>query len=402
MKLGNIAQGDDFFDRKRELEDLQRYLRDDHIALVGPRRLGKSSLLVRLQEILHKQGALTAYLDVQGVKTVAQFLEALDQAFPDHSIQNHLRELAKRPAGVLKKIKKLDLKLPTGAGGVSLETQEQSPPETPWDWTPQAQALQKRLLSAPAIILIDEFPVFLETLIKTDQTQAETFLAWLRAWRQHPDMAGRFIYSGSIGLNALLERHGLHTHFNDPVQMELGPFTRNAAEAMLCHFARQQGWTLQDAAVACLCDRVGWLSPYYLNLLLNESFLAARDRWDETRSETGEIEPQDIEAGYERLLTSRSRFSHWAQRLRNVLPTDEYPLCQALLTAVATSQDGLTLRQLHNRLAKQQPDPDRRERQLGLLLSRLGEEGYLSAPDAQGRLRFLSFPLRDWWRRNHA
>ena len=137
--------------------------------------------------------------------------------------------------------------------------------------------------------------------------------------------------------------------------------------------------------------------------MLNESFLAAGDRWDETRSETGEIEPQDIEAGHERLLISRSRFSHWRQRLRDALPADEYPLCQALLTAIAKSKkDGLTLRQLHNHLAKQEPDPDRRERQLGLLLSRLGEEGYLSAPDAQGRLRFLSFPLRDWWRRNHA
>ena len=398
MKLGNIARGDDFFDRKRELEDLQRYCRDNHIALVGPRRLGKSSLLTRFQEILNAEGVLTVYLDVQGMESIHSFLEALDSALPDESIRNYLGELAKKPVGWLRNLKKIDIQLPADAGGFSLETRA----ENTSTWEQKAQALQTRLLRIPVFILIDEFPVLLEKLIRTDARQAEAFLGWLRTWRLDQNMAGRFVYSGSIGLNALLERHRLSAYFNDPQQMKLGPFKRHAAEAMLRHFAQDECWVIQDTTVAHLCDRTGWLSPFYLNLLLDQSFLAARDRWDETGDGHGEIEPQDVDDGYERLLSSRSRFIRWQQRLHDSMAADDYRLCETMLTAITKSSQGLTPRQLNNRLMQREPDPDKRERQINLLLSRLDEEGYLSAPDEQGRIRFLSFLLRDWWERNHA
>ena len=32
----------------------------------------------------------------------------------------------------------------------------------------------------------------------------------------------------------------------------------------------------------------------------------------------------------------------------------------------------------------------------------LQEEGYISAPDADSRVKFLSFLLRDYWSRNHG
>ena len=50
MKLGNIATGDDFFDRETVREDIWRYLTDNHLILRGPRRLGKSSILTRISE----------------------------------------------------------------------------------------------------------------------------------------------------------------------------------------------------------------------------------------------------------------------------------------------------------------------------------------------------------------
>ena len=69
---------------------------------------------------------------------------------------------------------------------------------------------------------------------------------------------------------------------------------------------------------------------------------------------------------------------------------------------MAKKDDGLTLAQLNQRLTKREPNPDERARLLPELLTRLSDEGYLSPPDAKGRVRFLSFPLRDWWRSNHA
>jgi len=50
MALGNKAEGEAFFDRENERQDLWRYLEADHVVLSGPRRLGKSSLLQRLAD----------------------------------------------------------------------------------------------------------------------------------------------------------------------------------------------------------------------------------------------------------------------------------------------------------------------------------------------------------------
>lgn len=45
---------------------------------------------------------------------------------------------------------------------------------------------------------------------------------------------------------------------------------------------------------------------------------------------------------------------------------------------------------------------NRRAERLQDLLVRLTDEGYTSPPDKNKRVQFLSFPLRDWWNRNHV
>lgn len=62
----------------------------------------------------------------------------------------------------------------------------------------------------------------------------------------------------------------------------------------------------------------------------------------------------------------------------------------------ASSDAGLTRRQLQ----KREPDPDLRARRLDTALLKLEEDGYLGNQDQQ--FLFLSFPLRDYWKRNHV
>jgi hypothetical protein len=90
---------------------------------------------------------------------------------------------------------------------------------------------------------------------------------------------------------------------------------------MLDEEARRDHWTAAPEALDHLCRRIGWLSPFYLNLLLASALPAARD-------------------------------------------------------------------------------PDLRARLLDAALLKLEEDGY---PGFEGeRVQFLSFLLRDYWKRNHA
>lgn len=396
IRVGNKAEGQDFFDREREREDIWRYLEGNHIVLSGPRRLGKTSLLQRIAEEAEDRGLLARLVDVQGIDSAESFVGELQRAFPDASVKGHLRAARGKLNAWLGRIKKVDVKVPGGLGG-GLEMQAMA--DAPW--AEAARGLQQRLAPAPVLILVDECTVFLEKLLAQDAAETKRLLGWLRAWRLGSGVVCRFVFSGSIGFNALLDRYRLGTSFNDCYDFRLGPFRPGAALAMLAEEARREGWGTTPATLEHLCERIGWLSPFYLNLLLATALDAGRDRELETGASDRQLEVADIDDAYDRLLATRSRFNHWYQRLERDLSQPELGLALAALAAIARSKAGaLTRPQLLNRLQRQEPDPDLRGRRLDQVLLKLEEDGYLGY---QGeRIGFLSFLLRDYWRRNHA
>ena len=392
MRLGNKAEGADFFDRVTEQEDLWRYLEGNHIVLSGPRRLGKTSLLQRVAYDAEEKGLMARLVDMEGISSAEAFVGALERAFPDESITGYLRAAGKKASDWLARIRIRKI----GPSGVELETQAM--PDLPW--TVAARNLQQRLSAVPLLILIDEFSVFLEKLIGRDPAEAENFLGWLRAWRLSSGVVCRFVFTGSIGLNYLLEQHKFSTRFNDCHDFRLGPFKPKAALAMLAEVSRREGWRADDTALNHLCKRAGWLSPFYLNLLLASSMEAARDRQEESGSTAKMLIQADVDDGYDRLLASRSRFIHWYQRLERDLVEPDFSFALAILKALAKLDEGLTRKQLLARLQRREPDPDQRAATLSRLLLKLEEDGYV---DGTGEhIQFLSFLLRDYWRRNHA
>lgn len=395
IKLGNKADGEEFFDRVTEREDLWRYLEGNHIVLSGPRRLGKTSLLQRLAEEAADMGLLARLIDVEGADTSEGFIGEIERAFPDDTLTGHMKAAGERASKWLGRFRRLDVKLPGGFGG-GLELHGVA--DTPW--RESAIRLQERLSPAPVLILIDEFSVFLEKMLARDSPEAERLLGWLRAWRQQSGLACRFLFSGSIGLNALLDRHRLSTRFNDCHDFRLGPFKIGAALDMLAEEARREKWQAEEGCLDHLCVRTGWLSPFYLNLLLATTMEAARDRLLESGCAERILARSDVEDAYDRLLATRSRFIHWYQRLGRDLPEPQLGFTLAILGAVAKAENGLTRRQLQSRLQRLEPNPDKCAQRLDDAMLLLGEDGYL---DADGeRFRFLSFLLRDYWRRNHA
>ena len=391
IRVGNIASGDDFFDRLSELEDMWRYLEGNHVSLTGPRRLGKSSLLKRLGEQAEEKGVFARMIDVEGMDTAVAFVAAINAGYPDESLKHHMQSAAGKIGSWLKVVRKVDIKL---LGSIEVQ------PLPDRGWGNDAQKLESRLTDLPVLLLVDEFSVFLEKLIARDLREAELLLGWLRRWRMS-DTSCRFVFSGSVGINALLERHHLTTWLNDCPEFQLGPFRPKVARGMLIELARRDGWSLSDDSACYLCDKTGWLSPFYLNLLLDESMKAARDRLLESDETDGDLCNNDIDDGYDRLLASRSRFIHWYKRLQRDLADSSIAFSLALLRHVAKADTLLTRKQLLARLAKQEADPQKRAEQLSDSLAYLEEHGYLGQT-ADLKITFLSFLLRDYWRRNHA
>lgn len=395
MRLGSKAEGEDFFDRETEREDLWRHLEGNHIVLSGPRRLGKTSILQRMADEALSQGLFGRLVDLEGLDTPAAFIAALDRAFPDTTVSGHMHDAAAAVGGWLSRLRKVDIKLPGGMGG-GIELQ--APPDAAW--SEDARRLQGRLSHAPVLLLLDEVSVFLEKSLARDRSDTVRLLAWLRSWRQQDGIVCRFLFSGSIGLNALLARHGLVTYFNDCYDFRLGPFKERAALDMLRVESEREGWAADAEVLQYLCERAGWLSPFYLNLLLDSAISAARDRRQETGAEECRLLTTDVDDGFDRLLAVRSRFIHWYQRLQRDLTPPDLTIALRILGAAAQSEQGLTRRQLLSRLSKLEPDPDQRAARLDAVMLTLEEDGYLDT--ASERIQFPSFILRDYWRRNYG
>lgn len=407
MKLGSPATGKDFWGREQALTAIWQYLEKEHLVFPGVRRLGKSSVLLRMQEQANEHGAVAKVLDVSKIHSAEAFIQHLNAEFTDQGIAAYVKKNRQKVTQWLSRLDSVTLTLPDALGGGGAEIQLN--PHAPAHWQASATTLQQRLQTQPLLILLDEFPVMLQNLLKTAPHEAEQLLVWLRTWRQTRDNRCRFVFTGSIGLQNLLERHGLAVHINDCYAYVLGPFSNTEASAMWQAFAAQHhgGLTSPPAVTAHALQRIGWLAPFYVCLILDESCKAARVRMDETANATpgaaaNELITDDVDAAYEALLTQRSRFHHWEQRLREALTKTEFAFAKALLTHLAKSTTGLTLKQLSNRLMTQQADASRRAEQIQNALAYLTDEGYTTPVNAEGRVQFRSFLLRDWWSRNHV
>ncbi len=408
MKLGSPATDSDFYGRAQELKEIWRYIESDHVCLPGVRRLGKSSILLKLVEQGSEHGVLACWVDVSTVSEANQFLNVLEQSYPEGQIKSFLKQSGAVATAWLKRVKKVDIQNPEvlGGGGLGIElnTTSQAP------WLDKAVKLEERLRQQPCLLLLDEFPVMLQKIIARDLNEAVLLLSWLRKWRQHTQNTCRFVFTGSIGLQSLLEKHGLATLMNDCYDFPLGPFSKASARGLWKDFAAADNFKLSSATIDHALEKIGWLSPFFLCLLLDESMRAARERVQESTSTTPPgneesittLEVEDVNSAYETLLASRSRFQHWEKRLKDSLSPQELPVCMLMLRYLAKQAEGLTLRQLNTRLSKLVPDSDIRSDLIQSLQARLCDEGYTSSPDSKGRIAFRSFILRDWWRRNHV
>jgi hypothetical protein len=391
--LGSPARDDDFFDRERERQELWRYLKTDHVMISAPRRLGKTSLIYKMIAEAEENGCphnlhAKEIIDLGGYGTVEEAIAAMDSAFPD-SWTSVIWEGSKKTVARIKHVK-------TPIGEVVLE----SPSTRSFPWHDKALALQKRLSPLPVLICLDEFSVFLGKILKENRSEGESFLGWLRAWRQK-ETACRFIFSGSIGIQSLLIHNRLTTSFNDCVDFPLGPFDSPNALAMLQQEATRENLQVDDGVFGHLCDKTGWLSPFFLNLLFDETRRVANERSSEGRLTEKRISVDDVDLAYQRTINRNSRFIYWYQRLGDILEEPDLGMALAILRAIARAGDGgLTRKKILARLSKHDVNnPEARRERMSRLLFFLHENGYLSQEEP---IRFLSFLLRDYWAKNHV
>ncbi|MFZ6711150.1 ATP-binding protein [Undibacterium sp. TC9W] len=403
---GTPVEGDNFFGRSAEVLRLAEILENDDILLLGPRRIGKTSICraVMAQVRTNKWHAIE--INVAACEDELAFLAKLHDALaPELStLSSKIKGTFTNAVDALHaRIKSFKIPIP-GAGPVEVNLAD----KVAEDWIELGNDVLRLLIQANQrwLIYIDELPIMLFNIIRNDDKtgvqRVRLFLDWFRNdVRALPDSHSiRWLVSGSVGLDTLVQQHGMADTINSLNHQNLVAFTEEVAKAMLLKLAERYQLELGEEAAGKLVAEVQWAQPYYLQKAFHH--LRHRASIDKDIDIISLIEPSIndmVQPG------SDNDFHHWEQRLTLQLGANQAAHAVALLSFAAKDFTGARPENLLAVLEGRMPNDDaERHREVFINLRDILQRDAYWWPDERSgdkRYRFHLEPLRRWWiRRN--
>jgi len=280
------ATADAFFDRAAQLAQLDRLLgphRDapEWLAIVGPRKVGKTSLLLEWERRVADPALVCAVVDVLEVVPLSRewfricALRVVDRVLGADA-GAALFELAGRPPEYRAALQRSTrfAALPPALRGELLELPERSLEGTALVSCLELPEQLARALGLRLVLAIDEFQ---ELASLESRPRIDPFAIMRSVWQRHRHVA--YVISGSARtmLTELVtsERSPFFQHFS---LMELGPLAREDGIALLVESAPPDRAITRELAGRAV-DVVGG-NPFYLQLL-GETLTAMQPPLDE-------------------------------------------------------------------------------------------------------------------------
>lgn len=407
--MDNIAGppvgGDNFFGRATDIARLVALLDQHDVLLLGPRRIGKTSLARAVMRVLATQAEpwLTVEINAASCQNEREFVDrCLDELRKLNlpKLRQWLQQAGESAQDLFARVTKVEV---ASTAGVTL-----TEPKEP-DWIKLANSLLEAIGNAKRrwLIYIDELPIFLVNLVKNDPAhgiaRVRRFLDWFRndVRRLPKGKAIRWLLTGSIGLDSLVQRHGMADTINSLSHQTLPPPSEAEACAMVLKIAHSNALALGCDDALALVQAVGWPQPYYLQKLLQ--LLREQRAHDATGTMAGQIE-RAIQALVE--PSADNDFRHWETRLQDQLGTDDGAHALALLGRAAAKPEGLLAQNLFEVMQRRLPDSSEELQRLKFaqLRDALIRDGYWAARELDGarRYAFVLEPLRRWWHRRYT
>lgn len=378
-KVGPPVSGADFFPRNELMGNLCRRLRSgDNIYLVAPRRSGKTSIMFQLME-RPCEGFTFVYVNTEPVdSTQVYFKKVLDEVLRSDVISDliqHKSKLRNLFNNVLDRVKKL--------GPVELhERPEEKYSDVFMDLMTRIDPDELQL-----VIMVDEFPSTVANIAKREGEEAAiSFLQLNRNLRQHPSRKIQMIYTGSIGLSALVSKLKVSSSVNDLRNFEIPPFTNAEATELCRRLFKHQDIAYTSELIEEILSRIGWLMPFFVQLAVSQLI----DLYYAQKKQP--LTKEDVSKAIEKSssLGNSNHFESYYQRINTSFTANDAEFAHDLLRRIAS--DGSYLTEDVTKL-ESASDDDR----IRFVLNSLELDGYIT--NIEGKLRFHSPILREWWKR---
>lgn len=396
--VGQPVEGEDFFDRQDELRRLWESLQEgNHVLLLAPRRVGKTSLAIRTGAEAVRAGWKYVLVDVQKDHDELSFLSNLFDNLKSAGLKVPILARVTESVAWVRRTMKGKVE----GWGMSVELNGDGGAETA-----TLEGLVDRLFaeleasSERVLIVVDELPVFLTELQRhhDDPNRIRAFLNWFRGLRIRYRKNVRWLLLGSVGLDGFVEARNLTPSINDLDTATLGAYSDEAAMKFLQCLGESKNVELSEEVRRSILSEIGWPLPFFLQLVFQRLYsnLGRPARAPSIA---------DVQEACRQLMRPDfyKHFEPWRGRLAEGLEPDEHKAAVAILNTLCTRPEGLPRTKLHDTVATKFPQRDSAEvaRLVAVVLGQLERDGYLlraEAPKASAsRYTFRSFLLRQYW-----
>ncbi|UCH94948.1 MAG: hypothetical protein JSV88_32495 [Candidatus Aminicenantes bacterium] len=398
LVIGTPPRGEDYFGQDHFIETIWSHLKKDNVLLVAPRRFGKTGAMYRLLDYPRKP-YVPIYIDVEYIMSAADFMVDLIVKLIK---KRHFRRLAKAIWAETKEFGRFIRNLPTGIdfGGLKVEIREKTDVQKRWlDYGDQIKSLLSKETSH-LLLIIDEFPIMVDNIIRKNHEEAKQFLHWFRSLRTAPDTSARFVLGGSINLVSTLEYHGLVDTINDIPLIKLPIFSPETAKRFIEEIFSSRNTAITGEVKETILQLIGEPIPYLLAVLLTAIINRARVL-------NREVTPGIVKEAFDEDLLGGSTsavFLHYRARI------DQYQYYSDLEARTAKTILGIlslsdkpvkrdTLYQVFLETCNLSPGVQSREDFLRLM-QKLDNDFYLKSKD--NMYTFYSRVLKIWWKTHYG
>lgn len=394
--VGSPARGPDCYGRDAEVEIIWYKLETGHVLLVAPRRFGKTSIMFRLYDA-PRDGRTVVYIDLEHISDIEGFFIELVSAMAERSDLRKCLDKCGKLIGQAWDFFKDNVDN-VGVGDFKVQLREGNTLRD--NWREKADELFAALDSCEEhfVIMLDEFPIMIQHMLRRDREAAEEFLYWFRHLRIDPTsklQRIRFVIAGSINLQTTLDQYGLVATINDLATVEVRPIREDLAADLVKLLFAGRKVRVPDSGVAHILRLIGPPIPYFVQIMV--------DKVSEEHLYYGKpLTPELIDRVYRDILlgnAAKTDFQYYYSRLKEYYPQDESAareLLKALAQASSVPREALYT--LYVDAVGHSADKEAFCR----LLATLENDFYIVRQDGSDDYCFFCPPLKDWWLRYYG
>ncbi len=385
--LGNPARKENFFYREKEISNILHALeKGENMQIAAPRRVGKTSILYYFIDYPEKfKNFKFINIDVESCTSVNSYYKKI---LEELLLSNLLKKESKWIydfQNVFNKIKSVKLV------GASFELNHSSENDYYNDVKTLLENIQ--LDNKTLVFLIDEFTIALDNINETQNIEeTKRFLNTNRELRMNHRINEnvKFILTGSIGLNGLVERLGLPTTINDLAVISVNPLNEKKGIEFTKQILETENLKYTDENIHYLLKKISWLIPYFIKLMIEECRQIALEE------ETNEISNIIIDQAFQQAIDFKHNnfYNHYLTRLKSSFKGNELKFLIEVLKETS-EKESISDSKTQDLAAKHQVEDIRRN-----LLRTLIFDGYLAHNKSDNTYYFVSPLLKMWWYEN--